>query len=202
MATVTDVINSTKSTKWSGAGWCAKWVRLVFKNAGVGDFYGNAEDYFKAYCKYDASKLQVGMILACDDSPTSTYGHVGIYIGDNQVRENVASGVVNTTLSNWISYNSKKSIVKCGWFGNIELVSDTKEGLNVSILPTLYKGVKNKKQSVKALQSLLVGYGYTLAIDGSFGSDTDSKLKRYQKAQGLDVDGYCGSKTWSKLLGV
>lgn len=196
------VVSAANSTPWAGAGWCAKWVRLVFKNAGVGNFYGNAEDYFKAYCKYDTSKLQVGMILACDDSPTSTYGHVGIYIGNNQVRENVASGVVNTKLSNWISYNSKKSAVKCGWFGNIELVSNIKEGLSVSTLPTLYKGVENKKQSVKALQALLAGYGYTLAIDGSFGSDTDSKLKRYQKAQGLDVDGYCGSKTWSKLLGV
>lgn len=202
MATVTDVINSAKSTKWAGAGWCAKWVRFVFKNAGVGDFYGNAEDYYKSYCKYDTSKLQVGMILACDDSPTSTYGHVGIYIGNNQVAENVSSGVNFTKLSNWISYNSKKSTVKCGWLGNVVLTDDTKKVFNMASLPTLYKGIKNKKSSVKALQSLLVGYGYSLVIDGSFGSDTDSKIRLYQKAQGLEVDGYCGLNTWSKLLGV
>lgn len=202
MATVTDVIKAANSTAWAGAGYCAKWVRLVFKNAGVGNFYGNAEDYFKTYCKYETSALKVGMILACDDSPTSGYGHVGIYIGNNIVRENVSSGVKNTKLINWISYNSKKTPVKCGWLGNVVLTDDTEKGVTVSNLPTLYKGVKNKKSSVKALQSLLAGYGYDLVIDGIFGADTDSKLKRYQKAQGLDVDGYCGPKSWAKLLGV
>lgn len=202
MANVSAVIKAAKTTPWAGAGWCAKWVRLVFKNAGVGDFYGNAEDYFKDYCKYDTSKLQLGMILACDDSPTSTYGHVGIYIGDNQVAENVGSGVKYTKLSNWITYNSQKTAVKCGWLGNVVLNNDVKEGFAVAVLPVLFKGIKNKKASVKALQSLLVGYGYKLSIDGYFGSDTDRKLRLYQKAQGLNVDGYCGPATWSKLLGV
>lgn len=202
MATVTDVINSANSTAWAGAGYCAKWVRLVFKNAGVGNFYGNAEDYFKAYCRYETSALKAGMILACDDSPTSGYGHVGIYIGNNIVRENISSGVKNTKLTNWISYNSKKTPVKCGWLGNVVLTDDAEKGLTVAALPTLYKGVKNKKSSVRALQSLLAGYGYDLTIDGVFGADTDSKLKRYQKAQGLEADGYCGPNTWTKLLGV
>lgn len=202
MTNASTVIKAANSTPFAGAGYCAKWVRLVFKNAGVGNYYGNAEDYYKQYCSLDTSKLEVGMILACDDSPTSTYGHVGIYIGNNIVRENISSGVTNTKLSNWISYNSKKSPVKCGWFGNVKLTNDVESGLNVSTLSTLYKGVKNKKSSVKALQALLVGYGYSISIDGSFGSATDSAVKRYQKAQGLEVDGYCGPVTWARLLGV
>lgn len=202
MPKLSDVIQASKTTAWPGRGLCAKYVRLVFKNAGVGNFYGNAEDMYKAYCKYDTSKLQPGMILACDDSPTSTYGHVGIYIGNNVVRESLSSGKNDAKLSNWIAYNSKKSPVKCGWLGNVVITNDSEKVLDVSTLPTLYYGVKNKKSSVKALQSLLVGYGYSLAIDGSFGSDTNNKLKLYQKAQGLEVDGYCGPATWGRLLGV
>jgi hypothetical protein len=58
---------------------------------------------------------------------------------------------------------------------------------------------------VKALQALLIGYGYSCGssgIDGSFGSATDKAVRAYQKANGLAVDGSVGSKTWAKLLGV
>lgn len=76
---------------------------------------------------------------------------------------------------------------------------------NVSIsLPILSKG--SKGDSVKALQALLNGYGYTdatekaLALDGSFGTATLYALKKYQDANGLTVDGSCGANTWKSLL--
>ena len=37
--------------------------------------------------------------------------------------------------------------------------------------------------------------------DGDFGRDTESAMKRFQRARGLDADGVCGEKTWSALLG-
>ena len=58
---------------------------------------------------------------------------------------------------------------------------------------------------VKALQILLIGYGYSCGIagvDGDFGSATDKAVRAYQKAKGLEVDGSVGPKTWAKLLGV
>lgn len=198
---VSDFVKAANTVPFAGAGYCAKWVRLCGVAAGIGNFYGNAEDYFKAYCKYETTQLKKGMILACDDSPTSTYGHVGIYVGDNQVRENTTSGLKTTKLSNWIYYNSQKSKVKCGWLGNVVLTDDTaNEVFELSAMPVLYKGVKNKKAAIKALQSLLCGYGYSINVDGVFGSDTYSKLTRYQKAQGLQVDGVCGVATWKRLL--
>lgn len=36
-------------------------------------------------------------------------------------------------------------------------------------------------------------------MDGIFGSATDSAVKRFQKDQGLTVDGIVGPKTWAKL---
>lgn len=78
-----------------------------------------------------------------------------------------------------------------------------KSGVTVS-LPTLSKG--SKGDSVKALQALLNGYGFTdanekaLAVDGSFGAATLYALKAYQNAKGLEVDGCCGKATWTSLL--
>jgi peptidoglycan hydrolase-like protein with peptidoglycan-binding domain len=67
----------------------------------------------------------------------------------------------------------------------------------------LKKGCKGK--DVRALQTLLIGYGYSCGPDGAdrdFGSNTDKALRAYQKDHGLSVDGICGPKTWAKLLGI
>ena len=61
----------------------------------------------------------------------------------------------------------------------------------------------SKGDSVKALQILLMGYGYSCGsskADGSFGPATLSAVKKYQKAKGLSVDGCVGPATWTKLL--
>lgn len=70
-------------------------------------------------------------------------------------------------------------------------------------LPMLSKG--SKGDSVKALQILLIGYGYPCGkygVDGSFGSATENAVRNFQKAKGLEVDGIVGPATWGKLLGV
>lgn len=70
-------------------------------------------------------------------------------------------------------------------------------------IPVLKKGAKSG--TVKALQALLIGYGFSCgekAVDGSFGSDTEKAVKRYQQAHGLEPDGSVGRKTWTDLLGL
>lgn len=64
---------------------------------------------------------------------------------------------------------------------------------------------KDSGSDVRALQTLLVGYGYPCGnsgIDGRFGPATEKAVKKYQKAKRLKEDGIVGTKTWSKLLGV
>ena len=58
---------------------------------------------------------------------------------------------------------------------------------------------------VKALQALLIGYGYDLGrtgVDGSFGALTDQAVRKYQSRNGLATDGSVGPATWSELLGA
>lgn len=81
--------------------------------------------------------------------------------------------------------------------------AENKEGVCTVEIKVLKKGSKGNE--VKALQTLLIGYGYSCGssgADGDFGSNTDKALRAYQKANGLSVDGCCGPKSWAKLLGV
>ena len=72
--------------------------------------------------------------------------------------------------------------------------------VNVNVLRNGSKGA-----SVKALQILLIGNGFSCGncgADGDFGSATDGAVRKFQKAKGIGVDGIVGPATWGKLLGV
>ncbi len=74
---------------------------------------------------------------------------------------------------------------------------------NIIELPTLF--IDNKNKAVKALQLLLIGYGYPCGksgADSKFGNKTYKALISYQKDNNLAIDGICGNKTWSSLLGI
>lgn len=56
---------------------------------------------------------------------------------------------------------------------------------------------------VALMQLILYGRGFSCGsagADGDFGPATDSALRTYQSANGLEPDGICESKTWEKLL--
>lgn len=68
-------------------------------------------------------------------------------------------------------------------------------------LEQLQKG--HKKASVKSLQLLLIGRGYSCGesgADGDFGNGTLSAVKLFQKNNNLTVNGIVNKETWNKLL--
>ena len=67
-------------------------------------------------------------------------------------------------------------------------------------MPVLKRGAKG--EAVRALQAQLVGYGYKIAVDGSFGAKTENAVQCYQEDNDLTPDGSVGRKTRSKLLGL
>ena len=102
------IVNAAYITPSPGAGWCAMWVSQVYQNAGLGYIGGNANDMYRNYTFIsDRSKLKVGMLVAVESSSSGstaglTYGHVGIYIGDGKVIDNIGYIRV-TTLDDWIA---------------------------------------------------------------------------------------------------
>lgn len=101
----------------------------------------------------------------------------------------------------------KKTLERAGLTDTFEVKMEATTTKNKEVctveLAVLKKGVKG--DSVKALQTLLIGYGYSCGkcgADGDFGAATLKAVKAYQKANGLVVDGEVGPATWGKLLGV
>ena len=67
-------------------------------------------------------------------------------------------------------------------------------------VPVLKRGMKG--DAVRALQAQLVGYGYQIVVDGSFGAKTENAVMCYQEDNGLTPDGSVGRKTRSAMLGI
>ncbi|GER87900.1 hypothetical protein KDW_20620 [Dictyobacter vulcani] len=59
----------------------------------------------------------------------------------------------------------------------------------------------SKGNAVFALQRQLNAHGFSLSIDGDFGSHTGAAVRQYQSSHGLTVDGVAGPNTWLSLLG-
>lgn len=202
-----------RSTPWPGASLCATWVTNVFSNAGAGWFGGNACDQYNNWCKTAIGSVKPGMIVAVPSWPGSTagktYGHVGIYIGDNTVRHSVTSGVQEMALDRWVALYGQTHTVRCGWMGNVEVTSSTASsgssttsstgGFNLTCMNDLKSGSTGNQ--VKTLQAVLNGrYGCNLAVDGSFGSSTKYCVGLFQEKHGLTKDYVVGPATWRKLL--
>ena len=114
------IVDACYITPSPGKGWCAMWVSQVYQNAGLGYIGGNACDLYRRYAfTSDSSKLQVGMLVMVESSSSGTqagltYGHVGIYIGDGKVMDNIGK-VRITTLDDWIKTYCKNSPVGFGY---------------------------------------------------------------------------------------
>jgi peptidoglycan hydrolase-like protein with peptidoglycan-binding domain len=52
---------------------------------------------------------------------------------------------------------------------------------------------------VKWLQQSLNALGDKITVDGDYGEETKEAVKRYQKAHGLDVDGWAGVQTTASI---
>lgn len=119
------IVDAAFITPSPGPGWCAMWVSQVYQNAGLGYIGGNANDMYQNYTfTSDRSKLKVGMLVAVESSSSGstaglTYGHVGIYIGDGKVIDNIGHIRV-TTLDDWIATFCKHHPVGFGFPPNVK----------------------------------------------------------------------------------
>lgn len=100
----------------------------------------------------------------------------------------------DTTKKFWKGHN----VVLVDTFGGKP--AETKPKTVTLELPVLSKGMKG--DAVRSLQALLVGLGYPLSVDGSYGAKTENAVECYQEDVDMTPDGVCGKATWSSLLGL
>ena len=120
-----DLVSVAYSTPSPGAGLCAMWVSQVFSRAGYRYAGGNADDMYWRWChSSDRAQLRVGMVIAVPSHSHSRmgsiYGHIGIYVGRGQVRDNVGA-VRDSPLDEWIRYYSTTEVARWGYLLGIAL---------------------------------------------------------------------------------
>lgn len=159
---------------------------------------GSAQLYSQAYARLPISTWKqwaVGVVLWRS-------GHVGVYLGNGKVAE--AKGINYGVVITDIEKGSWKYGLTFSW---IDYTITTPVASNVITYKianpyteptrTLKKGCTG--QDVKWLQYELVEAGYTLTIDGDFGSKTNKALLAFQKSAKLEQDGKCGPATRKAL---
>ena len=196
----------------NGVAWCCQFAWWVFKHAGASDlFYGGKKtaycptlmQYYKNKGQLVKKNFEPGDIIFFDFNGNGQPDHVGIVekVSGNKIY--TIEG--NTSTSNDANGGSvmrrtrtAKTILGAGRPNYDEVAKETVE----VTVETLKKG--SKSDNVKALQILLIGYGFDCGkygADGDFGADTDKAVRAFQKGAGLTVDGVVEKNTWTKLLG-
>lgn len=156
----------------------------------------------------DFSKIQVGEYLWTD-------GHCGIYVGGGKAVECTyrwSDGVQVTDVFN-IAVGSNHVGRYWKKHGKLPyIVYEAEEEHEKGEIPEgdytlsfnyLRKG--SKGECVEAVQTLLIGKGYSCGstgADGEFGGNTEKAVKAFQTDCEIDVDGVVGADTMSRLLGV
>ena len=115
--------------------------------------------------------------------------HTGMHIGGGRVIHCSAGVQTGSIGQGWTHY-----AVPVGLYSADEI---EKAG-RIKVRKTLRKGANGDE--VRELQTMLAALGYEAgAVDGVFGSATESAVRAFQAAQGLTVDGICGTATWAAL---
>ena len=203
----------------NGTAWCCQFVWWVFKHAGASPlFYGGGKTAWvpsvrKHYTKKgkwirrgDGTPKPGDLIIFGNRDDSGSGKHIGIV---TKVTSSTVYTIEGNTTKSGFSANGgmvaaksySRSNANIAGYCSIDYDDKEKETVEVTV-EMLKKG--SKGDNVKALQILLIGYGFNCGkygTDGDFGSATDEAVKAYQKAKGLSVDGIVGKNTWNKLLG-
>ncbi len=198
-----DCVNLIKGLLWGWDGDASKtYGGAVYKSNNVPDVSADGMIGKCTEVSTDFSNIQVGEFLWMK-------GHCGVYIGNGLAVESTPKwrDCVQITAVHNIGtksgYNGR-TWTSHGKLPYVTYEAEPKKTSEVTVkLPVLKKGAKGDE--VKALQALLIGYGYSCGdsgVDGSFGGATDKAVRAYQKDHGLEVDGSVGPATWGSLLGL
>ena len=212
----------------NGFDWCAQfptWCvwKLTGKNkkkteyilcvgGGLSAGCGFALKYYKAAGRFDKTpKVGDQIFFKYNLNDTSyTADHTGIVVRVTDKLVETIEGNSGNEVKRKAYQRNDKTIVGYG-HPRYDAETATKapakeETKTVKIaMPVLKKG--STGAAVKTLQRLLRQLQYVntdgktlLIVDGSFGSNTEAAVKRYQQKHLNGVDGIVGVKTWNKLL--
>lgn len=167
---------------------CSGAFVWAYKQCGEAIYHGSNTIWNK-YCsakgKLPKSDIKPGTAVFLVNSAGNRH-HIGLYVGNDTVIEAKSTyyGVVTSKLSHWNEW------------GELAMVDYTNTSPSTGN-PTVRKGMTG--EAVEYAQTLLNYHGFAVKVDGVFGEDTETAVKRFQQTHDLEVDGIVGKKTWAKL---
>ena len=208
----------------NGFDWCAQFVtwcawKLTGKNKKKTEYIlcvggdlsagcGFALKYYKAAGRFDKTPKVGDQIFFKYTDDDSTADHTGIVVRVTDSLVETIEGNSGSEVKRKAYQRTDKTIIGYGHprYDAEPKKTVVKEVKNVNIeMPILRKG--SSGNAVKTLQRLLRQLQYVnldgktlLIVDGSFGSNTEAAVKRWQQKHLNGVDGIVGIKTWNKLL--
>jgi len=192
------------------APWCSMFASWIYKKAGVPGFntnYAAVYDFYqwgKAAGRFKTSGPQVGDAIIWLGSTTSrSSGHIGIVVGVT------SSGIttVEGNSSDRVKKNTYSFPIPGGTRGAFRGYVSADGSATTPPPPTpsctrTWPTVKRGSaynSNAKVVQYLLKSRGYSLTVDGYFGSGTESAVKSFQSSKSLGADGIVGKNTWEAL---
>ena len=186
----------------------AEYLECQTGNYGAG--CGFSMKYYKAAGRFDKTpKVGDQIFFKYNLNDTSyTADHTGIVVRVTDKLVETIEGNSGNEVKRKAYQRNDKTIIGYGHprYDAEPKKTVTKEVKTVNIaMPVLKKG--STGEAVKALQRLLRQLQYVnvdgktlLIVDGSFGSNTEAAVKRWQQKHLNGADGIVGIKTWNKLL--
>lgn len=167
--------------------------------------------YYKSAGRFDGNPKVGDQIFFKYTNDSSTADHTGIVVRVTDSLIETIEGNSGSEVKRKAYQRTDKTIIGYGhprYDAETATKASAKEGAKtVKIeMPVLRKG--SSGAAVKTLQRLLRQLEYVnsdgktyITVDGSFGSNTEAAVKRYQKNRGAkNPDGIVGEWTWNKLL--
>lgn len=209
--------------KSTGAGcWFSmlfyKQIGQFYNTPKKGDqiFFGKGNDIYHTGIVYDVDSSRVYTIEGNTKPSSGVVGNGGgVYTKSYPLKASYIYGYgrpkysetesktsptkKDTTVLEWQKVMNKS--YKCGLAEDNSYGQDSKAKANKHYL--YYKFFTIKNEHVRFIQKRLIAKGFSCGkygADGSFGKDTREAVKKFQKANGLTVDGCVGAATTEKLL--
>ena len=195
--------------------WVLELVGITIKGQGCNSQYNNQDNW---EIRGPISQMPRDKICCIFTGTSAKKNHVGVYLGDGTAIE-CSNNVqwTNKVTGKWTFYAIPKGLYEsetrsapsmvvtphCGdhsLSGDLSSDEESRHWRSSELRPTLRLGAKG--EAVRKMQQMLLAAGEVLpkyGADGSFGAETLSAVRSFQRKWGLIVDGICGPKTYGKL---
>ena len=140
-----------------------------------------------------------GDVVFYDFNGRGIAGHIGIVqsVGDGYVVAIEGNTGKGDPTNGGCVMERKRALSCCLAFGRPEYV-ETMPVADTTGYPTIRQGASGAW--VQLLQNALTVRGYAVSTDGEFGPQTEHKVRAFQRAACIEVDGIVGPQTWRSLF--